>query len=267
MERIKKALDKARQQREGMAATASAERPAPETSIPSDTLAIEYTQTRRITPDPRHLREHRLISRVSAAEEDFANAYKILRTRVLRQLRQNDWNVLAVTSPGHHEGKTLTATNLAISMAREVTGTVLLVDANLERPEVHRLFGFSPEAGLSDYLTGKAAIPDILVNPDIERFVILPGRQAMSNHSEMLSSPLMSELVEELKHRYPSRTVIFDLPPVLKADDVLAFAPYVDATLLVVEDGGTNADDVRRAIGLLEDSTHFLGAILNKVEA
>ncbi len=265
MERIKKALEKAREQRAGAVPTPAG--PAATDTAPAETLSIEYTQTRRIDPDPRTLREHRLIGRVTAGEEDFANAYKILRTRILRQLRQNDWNVLAITSPGHHEGKTLTATNLAISMAREVTGTVLLVDANLQRPEIHRLFGFSPEAGQSDYLTGKATIPDILINPGIERFVCLPGRQALSNHSEMLASPLMSELVEELKHRYPSRTVIFDLPPVLKADDVLAFAPYVDATLLVVEDGRTSADDVRRAVGLLEDSTHFLGAILNKVEA
>ncbi len=260
MERIKKALEKARRQRaDGAGRTvAPAVAGSPETTI-------EYTRTRTIEPDPGHMREHRLIGAVANGDEDFANAYKILRTQVLRQLRGNDWNVLAVTSPGPGEGKTLTATNLALSMALEVTGTVLLVDANLQSPGIHRLFGFEPTSGLSDFLSGRAEIPDILVNPGIERFVVLPGRQALSNHSEMLASPLMTELVEELKHRYPSRTVVFDLPPVLEADDVLAFAPYVDATLLVVEDGGTDIDDVQRAIGLLEGATHFIGAVLNKV--
>ncbi len=264
MERIKKALDKARQQRQVgnyRSGQAVINNPA---AVPSDmTRTIEYTRTLCFEPRQQHLRQHRVISALDA-QGDFFNAYNMLRTRVLREMQKKDENVLAITSPGQGEGKSLTAINLAISMARELTGTVLLVDANLHQPRLHEFFGFQPEQGLSDYLSGNAAIPDILVNPGIERFVVFPGRGGLANASEMLASPLMTGLVEELKHRYPSRMVIFDLPPVLKADDVLAFAPYVDASLLVVEEGNTDQEDFKQAVALLQDSTHFLGSVLNK---
>ncbi len=264
MERIKKALDLARQQRQAdgyRPGQATINNPA---AIPGDmTTSIEYTRTRCIETRPACLKQHRVISALDP-HGDFFNAYNMLRTRVLREMQNNDHNVLAITSPGHGEGKSLTAINLAISMARELTGTVLLVDANLHQPGLHNFFGFQPEQGLNDYLSGNAAIPDILINPGIERFVIFPGREGLLNASEMLASPLMTELVEELKHRYPSRMVIFDLPPVLKADDVLAFAPYVDASLLVVEDSQTDQEDLKQSVALLQDSTHFLGSVLNK---
>jgi len=207
MERIKKALDKAREQR---SSGNQAEREVTVRAARSaKTDRIEYTQTRKIQVNPAILKEHRIISALDP-DSAFAQSYKMLRTRILQQMKRNGWNVLAVTSPGGHEGKTLTAINLAISMAMEVTGTVLLVDANLHDPAIHRQFGFKPELGLSDYLVDHAPLSDILINTGIDRFVVLPGRDSLENPSEMLGSPDMTELVDELKHRYPERIVIFD---------------------------------------------------------
>jgi len=260
MERIKKALDKAREQRTSGTQTGAAA-PA-KRSVPSEHIA--YTQTRQVKVRDEVLREHRIISAVDP-DSEFAESYKILRTRILQQMRKNDWNVLAVTSPGESEGKSLTAVNLALSMALEVTGTVLLVDANLHHPHIHALFGFKPEHGLSDYLLDQAEVPDILVNTGVDRFVILPGRQPLENPAEMLGSPKMISLVEDLKTRYPARVVIFDLPPVLKAADVLAFSPFVDTTLLVVEDGKTQSEDLSRARDFILKSSNIIGTVLNKV--
>jgi capsular exopolysaccharide synthesis family protein len=192
------------------------------------------------------------------------DAFKILRTQILQRLVESRWNSLAITSAEDNEGKTLTAINLAISLAREVTHTVLLVEADLRHPSVHRYFDIPAPKGLSDYLTGDVPLSELLINPaGIPRFVVLPGGRALANSAEMLNSPKMVRLVEELKSRYRSRIVLFDLPPILSCADTLAFSPYVDAALLVIEEGRSRAADIRRAAELL-NGTHLIGTVLNK---
>jgi len=258
MERIKQALDKARGKKEpphfGVPAVSHNKGPKPDQNI-------EYTETSIVSMHPESLHEKRV---VAVDENDPATAaYKVLRTQVLQRLRVNKWNSLAITSPTDGCGKTLTALNLAISLAREVNHTVLLVDMDLRRPKLHTYFPGIPGLGISDYLLKNVELNSILINPGIERLVILPGHKSFSSSSETLSSPKMVELVEELKARYPSRIVLFDLPPVLACDDVIAFAPYVDAALLVVEDGKTQENELKRAVELL-DSVNILGTVLNK---
>ncbi|HQU14858.1 MAG: exopolysaccharide biosynthesis protein [Chromatiales bacterium 21-64-14] len=262
MERIKEALEKARQERLAGGGLVAGR---PTATPPGQ---IVYSQTRTVEIARALLRENRVVAGLEPGglADGYIDAYKILRTQVLQRLGQNGWNSLAVTSPGAQEGKTLTAVNLAISLAMEVNYTVLLVDANLRHPSVHKLFGLEPEYGLSDYLTGAVPIEQILLHPaDIGRFVILPGGKPLINSAEMLNSPKMTQLVEEFKTRYPSRIVIFDLAPLLSAADALAFAPYVDAALLVVEEGATQDEELDRAAALLKD-TQLIGTVLNKAQ-
>ena len=224
---------------------------------------IQYTQTRVLPVSQETLRQQHVIA--GQPPSPYVDAYKVLRTRVLQKMRERNWNALAITSPNAQAGKTLAAINLALSLALEVNQTVLLVDANLRDPAVHRYFGFKPDIGLSDYLLDQIPVQQLLINPQgIERFVILPGSRPLPNSSEMLSSPRMVQLVEELKQRYPSRLVIFDLPH-LATSDTLAFAPYVDAVLLVVEEGVTTQDELKQAMEHLQ-ATPLLGTVLNKVE-
>ena len=259
MERIKQALEKARSEREK---GGSGSRPVPASSGVSAPKLIAYTHTRTVEMAEDLLREKRIISGVE--QNSFTDAYKILRTQVLQLLKENGWNSVAITSPGFNEGKTLTAINLAISLAMEVDYTVLLVDADLRHPSIQNYFGLGTEKGLSEYLTDNEPLDQLLIHPArIPRFVVLPGGKSLINSSEMLNSPKMVRLVEELKTRYPSRIVIFDLPPLLSAADALAFSPYVDAALLVIEEGKTEAEDAKRAVGLLQGN-HFLGTVLNK---
>jgi len=194
----------------------------------------------------------------------FVDAFKILRTQVIHRLRENNWNVLGVTSPGHGEGKTLTAVNLAVSLAMETSQTVLLVDANLRNPGIHETFNLADCPGLADYLLDDQPVEDLLVHPGIGRFVLLPGGRAISNSTEILTSPKMLALVEEFKHRYPARIIIFDLPPLLHTADVLAFSPYTDALLLVVGEGKTTVEELQRALSLVKNSRPILGTVLNK---
>jgi capsular exopolysaccharide synthesis family protein len=259
MERIKEALERARQERQQVGGSFGASVPPRGVVAPAQ---IVYTQTRHAEVSGEYLRNKRVIT--GCDPDTFTDAYGILRTQVLQQLRENKWNVLAITSPGVEEGKTLTAINLAISLAMEVSYTVLLVDADLRHPNLHTYFGLDPEFGLSDYLVSDKPLQEILVHPaGIQGLVILPGGKPLVNSAEMLNSPKMSRLVEELKTRYPSRIILFDLPSLLTTADAIAFAPYVDAALLVVAEGKTSTQDAQRATELLKD-THLIGAVLNK---
>ena len=223
---------------------------------------IVYTRTRSLDIPLDVLRQRRVMAAYDKGP--FVDAFKILRTQVMQRLRANDWNVVGVTSPGHGEGKTLTAVNLAVSLAMETSQTVLLVDADLRSPSIHEVFGLHYCPGLADYLLDNQPVEDLLVHPGIGRFVLLPGGRAISNSTEILTSPKMLALVEEFKNRYPSRIIIFDLPPLLHTADVLAFSPYTDALLFVVEEGKTTAEQLQRALLLVKNSRPVLGTVLNK---
>lgn len=225
---------------------------------------IVYTKTRSVDVAEAKLRENCVIT--GGEHEQFTQAFKILRTQIVHAMRDNNWNAIAVTSPGDSDGKTVTAINLAIHLAAEVDRTVLLVDANLRQPELHSYFGLTAEQGLSDYLVDHVPLEDVLIHPGIERLVLLPGGKPLPNSAEMLGSPMMQDLVAELKKRYPQRIVLFDLPPVLTASDALAFAPYVDATVLVAAQGHTRHQDIERAAELLGSTTNLLGVVLNKTK-
>jgi capsular exopolysaccharide synthesis family protein len=240
----------------------SAPRPVGAVTAEVPPAEVVYSKTRSVRIPPDVFREQRILTAVG--EGPFLDAYKMLRTQVMHRLRENNWNVLGVTSPGEGEGKTLTAINLAISIAMEITQTVLLVDADLRNPSAQSLFGLENSRGLADYLLDDVPVQDLLIHPEIGRFVFLPGGRPLSHSTETLTSPKMTALVREFKHRYASRIVVFDLPPLLRAADVLAFSPYADALLLVVEEGHTTVDDVERAVQLVRGATPVLGTVLNK---
>ena len=256
MERIKQALERARQERVGRAELSATPR-----SAGLDEAEITYTQTKVHAVTEEQLRRNRVICGDDNTEATVA--YKILRTQVLQRMMTNGWNTLALTSTLPNQGKSLTSINLAISVAREIHHTVLLVDLDMRFPSIHTYFNYEPAIGVEDYLLNNASLNDIMINPGIPRLVVLPCRRPVSNSSELLASPKMADLVEALKTRYPSRFVLFDLPPILAGDDVLAFTPHVDSVLLVVEDNATRKEDLKQALDLLH-KVDVLGTVLNK---
>ena len=193
-------------------------------------------------------------------------AYKILRTRVLRRLEANQWHSFAVTGVTVGEGKTLTAINLAIALAQDPSTWVALIDLDLQRPRVAEYLGMRSvrgEKGLSDYLQGNASFENIVYAPDIERLAVIPNFSPMVNSSELLTSPRMAELMQALEAETPRRILIFDMPPVLAADDVLAFAPQIDGLLLVVAEGTTDRSALKSAKEVLAEM-NLLGVVLNR---
>ncbi len=260
MEWFQAALDRYKQQQHHSPPRSGPSRTQPIRAVPA---TIVYTHTRSVQiPEPA-LREQRILAGFEGGP--FVDSFKILRTQVLHRVREKGWNVIGVTSPGEREGKTFTAVNLAASLAMDVTQSVLLVDANLRHPSVHEMFDLGDCQGLADYLLDDVPIEQLLVHPGIGRFVLLPGGRTVAHSAEALTSPKMVALVDEFKHRYQSRMILFDLPPILQTSDVLAFSPYLDAMLVVIEEGRTKAEDVERALALIKQSTPVLGTVVNKV--
>lgn len=235
-------------------------------SQPVDTSNVRRFQP--ITLDRAVLDENHILPQV--ADPVALRAYKILRTRLLRRLEANQWHSFAVTGATAGEGKTLTAINLAMALAQDSNTWVFLVDLDLQRPKVADYLGLNNslgERGLTDFLLGDASFEQITYSPgSAERLAVIPNFQAVANASDLLTSPRMDELVRALEAETPRRIVIFDMPPVLLSDDVLAFAPQVDGMLLVVAEGTTSRDALRGAKELLQEM-NLLGVVLNRSEA
>lgn len=191
-------------------------------------------------------------------------AYKMLRTRVLQRLRSNNWQKLAITSPRANAGKTLTAINLAISLAREPNQQVILVDLDLRNPKIGKYLGLDPKYGLGSHFKQDVGIEEVLLKPtNLPRLYILPGGDRSEHSSELLASQKMATLTQTLISTSPSTIVIFDMPPLLEADDMLTFMPQVDALLFVVAQGETTQSDLERSIELFSE-LNVLGTVLNK---
>lgn len=255
MDSIYRALEMARRERD--------EGPAQKTaaSVPAVAAGHHSLRSRRQAVSPTVLRKNRIIA--GMANGPIVDAYRLLRTRVLETMTRHGWTVLGVTSAGGQEGKSVTAANLAISMAREPGTAVLLMDADLRRPSLHQSFGLTVDAGLSDYLASSLVADDILFDIGIQGLRILPGGSTAGAPPELLGSPKMATLFSNFKSQRGRRYVVVDLPPVLVGGDVLALSPHLDAVLLVVDEGRTRADELNQTTELL-GGFNVIGSVLNR---
>jgi non-specific protein-tyrosine kinase len=220
-----------------------------------------FSETRAVKLNPKVLAENRCLSAVADGPE--SDAYKILRTQLLQRTRETGGNTVMVTSALPGEGKTVTAINLAVTLAKEFSQTALLVDCDLKRQSIHHYLGINSPKGLNNYLLDDCPIKDVLVWPGIEKLSLISGGKTIQDSSELLGSQRMKDLVLEMKTRYPERYVFFDTPPILSGADALAFSSWVDHILVVVQAGVTSIKDVKRALALLPREK-VLGLVLNQ---
>lgn len=268
MGRIEEAIRKAQANREGQVRNSTAQgtrtRMKPySTESRAESPAAKVRASNIVNIDQDQLHDFRIITALEKDER--VGPYLQLRTRILKTMRDNQWTTLAITSAHEGAGKTLTATNLAIALAKDVSTTVLLVDLDLKTPSIHKVLNLKPERGLGDFLEGQSELEDILFNPGMDRLIVLAGRSSGNFSSELLASPKMQELMTDLCRQGEANITIFDLPPLLRNDDAILFAPYADATLLVVEDGVTTEDELEQSLQLL-DKVNVIGTILNKAK-
>ncbi len=260
MSRIEKAIEKANKMRQQtgnkptVAVAPRAETPVRRSS--SD----EIPQVPALKPDNPSL----IINRDPT--EGAAEEYRKLKSVILEMTQQGTFeNTLLVTSDLPAAGKTLTSLNLALTLAREYDHTVLLVDADLRKPSVHRYLGISPEKGLLQCLTEDYPLEKALVRTGIGKLVVLPAGGVAEDPAELLASHRMRELVAELKSRYADRYVIFDTTPLLPFAEASLLASLVDGVLMVVRERQTRTSHLEEALELLK-AHKLLGIVYNDAD-
>jgi capsular exopolysaccharide synthesis family protein len=212
----------------------------------------------RVASDARL--DSRLVA-ATATNSYAAEQYRALRTRIKQAENGRAARAILVTSPAKGDGKSLTAANLALTMAQEYHQRVLLVDGDLRRPTVHRLFGVSDGPGVSDVLSGRADLDDALVTLTDQALSLLPAGSLPHHPAELLGSASMRRMLDTLRSRYDR--IIIDMPPVAPLADLHIVAPMADGVLMIVRAGVTPKPAIERALAGL-DTSRVLGLVLNE---
>jgi capsular exopolysaccharide synthesis family protein len=220
-------------------------------------------QNQEIELNNVHLQSKRIISH--DITDPRSRAFDMLRTQVLQSMDLKGWKTLAVTSPTPACGKTLTALNLAISIARQPDRSVLLVDLDFRKPQVAACLGLKCDEGVLSVLEGRTTLSDAIIPARVNnlRFMVLPTASTIRS-SELISSRAMTAMLEDIKREYHSKTIIVDLPPILSGDDVIAILPQMDCVLLVAAVGTTTVAQIKECNRHLE-SAEVVRIALNKV--
>lgn len=192
-----------------------------------------------------------------------SEAYRVLRTNIQYSGIDKPIKSILVTSSVPMEGKTTTVANLAITIA-QAGSKVLLIDGDLRKPKIHKLFMFSNQTGLTNYLVSREDYKEFIRHSDVPNLDVMTSGTIPPNPSELLDSDTMKMLIKSLSDDYD--VILLDAPPVCSVTDASIISTYADATILVVNSGKTHVDEVKKAKELLERvNANIIGIVLNKV--
>lgn len=245
-----------------------ADPPAPKRAAPPSLGA--WQDLNRVDLNTAHLEKQRIIS---ALRKDPSHvAFDILRTRLLAALHDNGWNRVAITSPTKDCGKTFVATNLAISLSRQSQCKTVLMDMDLRGPSLAKVLGVENPGNMADFLTGDVGVsghfcvaaPNDMHIGDNLAFGL--NKRPESYAAELLLGPQTRDSLKAVEEELHPDVMLFDLPPALAQDDVIAFRPQFDGVLLVVGGGITKPAEIHEVKRRLGEDTPLLGVIMNKAE-
>ncbi|HBM59545.1 MAG TPA: exopolysaccharide biosynthesis protein [Citreicella sp.] len=263
-----KAAAEARAAREAENARAQVEADAASAPIPATDQ--RWSALTPFPVDLAHLDRHRI---VTARREDPAHtAFDILRTKLVQTLAERGWSRVAITSPTKDCGKTFTAANLAISLSRQEALRTVLLDCDLRRPSLHKVMGVKTPGSMGDMLRGRVPAEQHLLRMGPNSFHAGPNLAFGFNQipesypAELLQDPGTATALAALQERLKPDVMLFDLPPALYFDDVMAFRAQFDGVLLVIGGGLSTEKEIREVERRLGDQTPLLGMILNKAE-
>ena len=201
---------------------------------------------------------------MSSPKSTSSEAYRGIRTSILFSSAENQPQVLLVSSAGPGEGKTITTTNLAITMAQSGS-KVIILDCDMRRPKIHKLFGLSREKGMSNILVGGCNVEEAITHTHIPNLDVIPCGPVPPNPSEILGSGRMADLLDRLR-KHCAR-IIIDSPPITAVTDAVVLAKFADGLVLVISAGETPREIIQNGLGQLRSvNAHVLGAVLNGVE-
>ncbi|MDX1538443.1 XrtA-associated tyrosine autokinase [Arsukibacterium sp.] len=245
--------------------TSAVQRQAENTSASQDAYASSHT----VQLDLAMLERNNFVS-LSKERRLINEEYRVIKRKlinnafgVLSKTLQHP-NLILVSSSRPGEGKTFSSINLALSIALEQDKTVLLVDADVLRPNVSKTLNISHNLGLTDYLQSTdVTVPDILLSTNVERLKIITAGSPHHLSTELLASERMSQLVNEFATRYSDRIVIFDAPPLLGVNETAVMAAMCGQAVVVVEENRTRLAEIEQSVSLLPQEM-AVGFLINK---
>lgn len=274
MERLEKAMEKARAARRmaqvtGDVAEAGSPRNLPKYDLPKSGLpksglpasvAEDWARLRAIEVAPQLAPRRRLGALMG---QEHAAPYDLLRTRVLRQMTEAKWTRLAITSPNKACGKSTVSLNLALSLARQPDLRVILMDFDLRRPALARMLNHTRPDSMAQLLQGDVDFADQAVRFGTNLAICL-NQHGIRHSSEILQSAQAAEILDAIEARWRPDFVLFDMPPLQGNDDSLGFLGRVDTALLVAAAGSTALSQIDTCEKELAAVTNVMGVVLNK---
>ena len=261
MKNIENALERARQSQMG-GERPPLEQAGPVSVAPGPTLASAMP-LKSVNLKKAHLEVNRICT-YQAADPN-AKPYEMLRTETLQAMDLNSWQVLGITSPTPACGKTVTAINLAMSIANQSHRAALIVDLDLQKPRIANYLGLPRETGVLAVLGGKRTLREVTVRATIEDISldVLCCERAVQNSSSLMASRAMAALLKDIRREFQDRTIVVDLPPILTGDDVLSIGKHLDCVLFVTAVRQTTINQVKDCARYLE-TVPVLKTVLNK---
>ncbi|MBU2983342.1 CpsD/CapB family tyrosine-protein kinase [Lentibacter algarum] len=239
--------------------------------IPDVTEPADLWNKLAVMPvDAAHLEENLIIT--ASRQEQAHGAFDVLRTRLVQTLLEHGWKRVAITSPSRNCGKTFTAVNLAISLSRYEANRTVLLDMDMRNPSVANVIGDPNPGCMGDFLRGATTAEDFLVKFDRNNLNIGSSLAIGTNGivepyaAELAQDPLTAQSINRMMQEMSPDIVLFDMPPALAFDDVIAFRKQFDGVLMVVGGGSTSPEEVREVMRRLGEDTPLLGVVLNQAE-
>jgi len=190
-------------------------------------------------------------------------AYRALRTNILRAAQDKSIKAILITSANHYEGKTTTAINLAIALSDLPQFRTLLIDSDLRYPTIHNRLGLMQSPGLTEILEGTIDLDVGIMDTEKENLKVITSGNLPPYPVELLESEKLKDVIEMLKSRFD--IILVDSPPVIPYSDASVLSSQIDGVLLVLQSGKTRREDVQQVHATLKDNLgKVLGVVLNK---
>lgn len=272
MERIQSAIEKARAARQQDTPRRSDERTAGAAAKPvraTDTASAQAAEASReqlwsAVPEIRVNTKRLVDARIVACQSGTAAApFDVMRTKMLHQMRTNNWRRVAVTSPTVGCGKTTTCLNLAFSLARQRDIKAIVVELDMRRPSIAKVLNLDKQLLFANVIEGLAPPEDHMVRYQ-NNLLFATNHSPAVNPAEILQGRRAALIIDEIEDRYKPDIMIFDMPPMLVCDDTIAFLDQIDCALLVGAAEATAIEEMDKCEQEISSRTNTLGFILNK---
>lgn len=275
MEKIQSALAKARKQRDGEDAGGEQPKPQGGPKLREGLVSVRAdSRTSQVSPEvveawqefmPLDLKQgvveaNRIIALQGGRE---GTRIDMMRTRVLQQMRDNKWRRLAITSPTAGCGKSTIAVNLALSLQRLPDMRTVLLELDLRRPAITKILGIESPLNVSTVLEGVETLAENALAYG-SNLAISASQKPSKTPTELLSGAHIPEVLADIEATYAPDVMIFDMPPMLASDDMMAFARHVDCVLLVAAAETTTVKEIDICERDLASQTNVMGVVLNK---